>query len=152
MFQTMLFLHLAGLIIWFGSVMAIAVLIMVAKRGVESTETKQLLRKVIRTLGWVAHPTAIIVLVSGVFMIIEMNFGDTPKPLWLNYMERGGGVIILVSIILTAVFGSKMVKRLGGEANQTAAVVPLRGGAFLISLIAIILAILSVILVVSLRL
>lgn len=151
MFEIMLFLHLTGLVIWFGSLMVIAFVIMLSKRPTKSNETRSLIRRAIRIMGWVAHPTSILVLVSGIVMIVEMNFGDTPKPLWLTYMERGGGTIVLLAIVLTALFGSRIVKRLGATENAHSEVA-VRGGVYFTSLIVIIAAILSVILVVSLRL
>ncbi|MFD2747423.1 hypothetical protein ACFSTH_14125 [Paenibacillus yanchengensis] len=147
----MLFLHLAGLVIWFGSLMGMTFVILFSNRQIESNETRLFLRKTIRTLGWIAHPTSILVLVSGIFMVIEMNFGDTAKPLWLIYMERGGGVVILLGIAIIALMGSRMVKRLGSVGNNQSAL-SLRGGTYLTSLLVIIFAILSVILVVSFRL
>lgn len=151
MFETMLFLHLAGLVIWFGSLFAIAVVILLTKRQIKSNETKALIRKVIRTWGWLAHPTSILVLVSGIIMIVDMDFGDAQKPLWLNYMEMGGGMIIMLGIVAVLLLGSRMAKRLK-KAGDVDSEVVVRGGVYLASLLIIIAAILSVILVVALRL
>lgn len=152
MFGTMLFLHLTGLSLWFGALMAIVILVFLIKgKKKVADDTKSLVRKAIRTFSWVAHPSSIIVLVSGIFMIIEMNLGDAGRPLWLNYMEKAGGTIILIAIILTAVLGRKMVKQLAVTENSGSTAVA-GGGLYQASLVVILAAILSVVLVVSLRL
>ena len=151
MFEIMLFLHLAGLAVWFGASMASAFVLILAKRKITSSETKTFVRKALRAFGWLTHPSSIVVLVSGIIMIVNMNWGDLDKPLWLTYMERGGGMIIIVAIALTAILSRKIVKRLD-SASHSSSEVAVGGGLYLTSLLAILVAILSVILVVSLRL
>jgi len=153
MFGTMLFLHLTGLILWFGALFAIVVLLGMARRRDVAQEARALVGKAVRLFGWLAHPSSIVVLVSGILMIIEMDFGDTAKPLWLTYMERGGGTIILAAIVLTALFGRKAVKRMTMP-ESSAAAAPRAGAALpaVTVFTVLILAILSVVLVVSLRL
>lgn len=152
MFGTMLFLHLTSLILWSGALFAIVVLLGMARRRNVAQEAKTLVGKAVRLFGWLAHPSSIVVLVSGILMIIEMDMGDTAKPLWLVYMERGGGTIILAAIVLTALFGRKAVKRLSLSENGAAAVRS-SGVAVPVTVFTVLMmAILSVVLVVSLRL
>lgn len=149
MFGTMLFLHLTSLVLWMGSLVSILILIKLAKRQIGSQEIKTFSGRAIRTFSWLAHSNSVIVLMSGIFMIIEMNPGS--KPFWLNYMEKGGGMIILAAILLTIIFSRKAVKNLSNQsdAKPAAAVVSPMSTIVLFALIA---AILSVVLVVSLRL
>jgi len=151
MFGMMLFLHLTGLVLWFGSLLAMALVILLSKKLAVSQDARTIVRKTIRTFGWLAQPSAVVVLVSGIIMIIDMNFGEADKPMWLSYMEKGGGMIILIAIAFTAVLGRKMVKRLG-ENDVTGGGAAMGGSLYLTSLIVILAAILSVILLVSLRL
>lgn len=149
MYGSMLFLHLTSLVLWMGSLVSILILIMLAKRQMASQEVKTLARRAIRTFSWLAHPSSIIVLASGVFMIIELKLSS--KPLWLDYMEKGGGTIILAAIVLTIIFGRKAIKNLEvqSDGNPAATIV---SPMFATVLAALIVAILSVVLVVSLRL
>lgn len=152
MFGTMLFLHLTSLILWFGALFAIVVLLGMARRRDVAQEAKKLVGKAVRLFGWLAHPSSIVVLVSGILLIIEMDMGDMAKPLWLVYMERGGGTIILAAIVLTALFGRKAVKRLS-LSEDGAAAVRSSGVAVPVTVFTVLMmAILSVVLVVSLRL
>ncbi|WP_274364685.1 DUF2269 family protein [Paenibacillus thermotolerans] len=151
MFNVMLFLHLTGLLLWFGSSMANAVVLLLSKRHIAADETKSLVRNMIRVSGWLTYPGSILVLVSGIVMIVQMNIGESAKPLWLNYMEKGGGTIVMVSIALTAVLGERIVKRLG-SAGQIGSGSVAGSGLYVSSLFVIQAAIVSVLLVVGLRL
>lgn len=131
--------------------MANALVMLLSKRQAASQETTALIRRMLRTFGWLTHPGAVLVLISGIIMIVDMNWDGAQKPLWLNYMERGGGVIILASIVLTAIWGRSMSKRLQSTQHDGSAVA-VSGSLYITSLLLILAAILSVILVVSFRL
>jgi len=145
MFGLMLFLHLTGLFMWLGGLLAIVVMLSVLKKQIGTGETSALAGRIIRVFSLFAHPGAALVLVSGVYMIIQMGMG-ADKPLWLNIMEKGGGMIILLGVILTGIMGSRVKKRLKAEpAGRTG----LSG--YLTVMSACMALIVSVILVVSLK-
>jgi hypothetical protein len=111
MFGFMLFLHLAGLFVWLGSLFAEIVMLLILKKQMGSPESNALTERIIRIFSRFAHPSAFIVLASGVFLIIQLGMGSG-KPFWLQAMEKGGGTIILLALICTGILGSKAKKQL----------------------------------------
>lgn len=147
MFNFMLFVHLTGLIAWLGALLAIIIMLGMLKQQLASQESGVLAKRVIRTFSMLAHPGAVLVLISGVYMIVQMGMG-TEKPLWLQVMEKGGGTVILLALILTGILGSKVKKRLGAAAGITQQP-PIKG--YLLSMSAILIMTLGIMLVVSLK-
>lgn len=100
------------------------------------------------------YPATIIVLISGIYRVVQMNFGDTEKPFWLNYMEMAGGMFVLFGIILTAILGRGVIKLLSSKKVTTIdmAVVGKRLSVYLITVVLVMLLVLSVGFVVSFRL
>lgn len=147
MFGLWLFLHLTGLAIWIGSLLAIVVILLLLKKQLGSQQSNALAKRVIRVFGMLAHPASVIVLISGVFMIVQMDLGSTDKPLWLDVMEKGGGMIVLLALVLTGFLGSKAKKWLNDPKSKS---VNLTG--YLMTLSGFMIMIMAVLLVVSLRL
>jgi hypothetical protein len=58
------------------------------------------------------HPSALFVLFSGVFMMKDMNFGDTIRPFYIVFMERFGGGSVLFTLIAVSLVGQRLVKKL----------------------------------------
>lgn len=121
MFKMWLFLHLTGISIWVGSLLAVIFILFMMKRHLGSKELATIVKKIVRIVNILVHPSAFIVLLSGIFMIVMMNFGDAAKPFWLTFMERFGGGIILFTMIAVGFVGRSLVKKLraveGGEAT-----------------------------------
>ncbi|MBP1991120.1 hypothetical protein [Paenibacillus eucommiae] len=145
MFGIMLFLHLTGLFIWLGALLAIIVMLSMLKKQLGSQETNTLAKRIIRVFSMLAHPSAVVVLISGVLMLLEMDLGSD-RPLWLILMERGGGTIILLALILTGILGSKAKKSL--SAGQG---VDVRLSGYLTALVSFMVLIVSVVLIVSMK-
>ncbi|MDF2661905.1 MAG: hypothetical protein K0Q94_4696 [Paenibacillus sp.] len=119
MYGFMLFIHLTGLSIWLGSLVAVAILLTAMKKMLPSADVSGIVRKTVRTFNLLTHPSAFLVLISGVFMILEMGLGSD-KPFWLIYMERGGGMIVLLFIIVISIMGRRLMKRIAGGDVQAA--------------------------------
>ncbi len=47
-------------------------------------------------------------------MLFELGFGSD-RPFWLTFMERFGSIVILLSIILISIQGSKIKKVINGQ-------------------------------------
>lgn len=111
------FLHIAGLAIWVGALLVLSVLLLSSKKELHATS---ILIPVTKVVNRFINPSSFIVLVSGIFMLIQ--FGDY-KPLYIIIMERGGSLIILLSIILLTWQSNKMKKAIaendGGKLVQT---------------------------------
>ncbi|MFD7521945.1 hypothetical protein [Paenibacillus chitinolyticus] len=146
MFGLMIFLHITGLLGWLGALLGILVTMLLLRKQLGTPDANSLAGKTIRVFGRIAHPSSILVLLSGVYLILQMGIG-TEKPLWLQVMEKGGGTIILLAVIFTAVLGSKMNKRLNSAGGNS---VRLTG--YLSTVGVFMFLIVSVVLVVSLKL
>lgn len=127
MFETMLFVHLTGLAVWFGSMAAIGLMLLAFRRDLRSEEAKRMAGKMVKLFNRLTHPSSFLVLVSGGLMIID-RWGDTDHPFWLSFMERVGGTVVIVSIVALTIAGRRLAKRLGaggsgaGQGAATAAV------------------------------
>ena len=147
MYGVLLFFHLSGLFVWLGSLFAIVVMLLLLKNQLDSPQTKKLINRIVRVFSMFAHPSSLVVLISGVIMIIQIGLGNN-KPFWLDIMEKGGGTIILLALVLTGIMGSRMKKRLAGA--QPGDVINLSG--YLSVMIAFIVSILAIVLIVSMKL
>ncbi|KRG12261.1 hypothetical protein [Lederbergia galactosidilytica] len=110
MFKFWLFLHFTGLSIWLGSLLAIILILVMMKKHLGSKELSAIVKKITRIGNILVHPSAFFVLLSGVLMIISMNLNA--KPFYLAFMERVGGITVLITIIGVSLFGRKLVKKL----------------------------------------
>lgn len=121
MFGAYLFVHLAGLALWLGSIIMLAILLTAMKRNVASQDVSQLAQRSIKLLNRVTHPSAFLILVSGVLMLIKMDLKQGDIPLWLNLMQSAGGAIIILFIIVVSIWGKKTVKSIAaGNASAAA--------------------------------
>ncbi|TDF99429.1 hypothetical protein [Paenibacillus piri] len=145
MFGVMLFSHLTGLFIWIGSLFATIVMLLMLKKQISSQESKALAQRIIKVFSWFAHPGSVVVLASGVFMIVQLGL-SSDKPFWLSAMEKGGGMIVLLSLILTGIWGGKVKKQLrAGQGHN----VKLTGYLTMMSIIVIL--IILIMLIVSMK-
>lgn len=126
MFGFLLFLHLFGMAVWLGSLVAIGIMLLLLKPQLGTEAGNGLLRKTVKAFNILTHPSAFVVLASGGFMIMKLGLGDGDKPFWMVYMERGGGMVILLSIIGLSLLGRRLLKKL---ASSNTAVVHDAGGA-----------------------
>ncbi|MFD0872152.1 Uncharacterised protein [Chlamydia abortus] len=145
MFGFWLFLHLAGLFLWLGALLAQTVVLGILQKQLDSDTGNTLAIKVIRNFSLFSHPGAVLVLISGVFLIVQMGLG-ADKPMWLEVMEKGGGTITILALIITGIWGRKVKRRLRGGSGQA---VKLNG--YLTVLTSFMVLILGIVLVVSLR-
>jgi uncharacterized membrane protein len=147
------FLHIIGFIVWLGWLISSAVILPMLKDQLDTEIGQKLVRRVIRISNGMTALAAIGVLISGIYRVVQMNFGDATKPFWLNYMEMAGGMIVLVGIILLAVLGRRVTKPLSPKnATPGAAVVGKRLSVYITAVVLVMLAVLSVVLVVSFKL
>ncbi|MCJ8013088.1 hypothetical protein MUG84_15230 [Paenibacillus sp. KQZ6P-2] len=145
MFGFMLFLHFAGLLAWVGGLIVIIVMIgMLSKQLGLSQDSNLLARRTVSVFSYLAHPGAVLVLGSGLYLILNMGSGS--KPLWLSIMEMGGGTIALLFLIITGILGSKVKKKLKAAHGQ-----PVKVTGYLTTMTAFMVLVLGVVLVVSLK-
>lgn len=100
MVRWLLFLHVTGVALWLGSTLAIVIL---NRKGLatEGQSARHLTFDTTRTVvRWVTNPSALVVLISGVGLIMGLGWLGNPKPLWISFMEQFGGMIALLSVVL----------------------------------------------------
>ncbi len=115
MYGVLLFLHVAGVVLWLGSVVMAVMLLSALKKDLQSPKAAELSGKTIKLLNRVTHPTAFIVLLSGVFMLMTDTWGmanHSSFPFWIIFMEQAGAIVILAFIIAVSIIGKKATKRL----------------------------------------
>lgn len=108
--DSMLFLHLAGLSVWLGSLLSLAIVTFMSRSHADSGYVRSLVRKITGAFSSWIHPSAIVVLVSGIILIANMYSGAS-RPFWLNYMEMGGMTIIFLSMIILGLFSNRKVRK-----------------------------------------
>ncbi|WP_040952845.1 hypothetical protein [Gorillibacterium massiliense] len=159
MFGIMLFLHLAGLAIWLGSLVAISVMLSIFKKNLDKPGHNAIARSTIRVFNVLTHPSAFIILVTGLVMVLTEDYGDK-TPFWLFYMQNIGGLIIIAVIAVLSIFGKKAARSLlsadaaGGGKKSVVGEIAAAGKSLslMVSLMTVsIVLILSVVLIVSYR-
>jgi uncharacterized membrane protein len=151
MFGFFTFLHIIGFIIWLGLLTSMAIFLPMLKNQINTEGGQKIVTKVIRSFNAITHLSAIAVLISGIYRVVQLNFAV--KPFWLNYMEMAGGMIVLLGIILLTILGWRVTRPLNSrKASPDLAVVEKRLSAYITAVVLLMLLILSVVLVVSFRL
>ncbi len=122
MYGVLLFLHIAGVVLWLGSVVMAVILLSTLKKDLQSPNIAELSTKTIKLLNRVTHPTAFLVLLTGIFMLMSDTWGmanHNSFPFWITFMEQAGAITILAFIIAVSIIGKKATKRLAaGEYAQ----------------------------------
>ncbi|MDQ6419471.1 hypothetical protein RB620_08505 [Paenibacillus sp. LHD-117] len=142
----LLFSHLAGLMVWAGAILAVIMMLAMLKGQLGKPEANALSVRIVSTFSRLAHPASVVVLASGVIMIVRMGL-SSDKPFWLDLMEKGGGTVILLFLIVAGVMGGKLKKRLTAQPGGTVALT-----GYLTTMAVALTAILAIVLVVSLKL
>ncbi|MHA6483355.1 hypothetical protein ACX1C1_15835 [Paenibacillus sp. strain BS8-2] len=142
----LLFAHLAGLMVWVGSLIAVIVMLLMLRGQSGQAGANEMSARIIGMINRLAHPSSVIVLLSGVTMIIKLDLGSN-KPLWLSVMEQAGGTVILLFLIVAGIMSSKLKKRLRAQPSGTVGM-----SRYLTTMAVSLTAILTIVLIVSLKL
>lgn len=117
MYSLSYILHIASVAIWIGSFFALGYLLKSLVKDERKLADFTYVTKKIQT--WVmvgVLPSLVIILVSGIYMILQFN-RDT-MPLYLTIMEQGGSLIILLTIALVSVYSVRLTKKLKGMPSK----------------------------------
>lgn len=144
MYGVAFFLHIGGLILWLGALAIAGIFLLAMRPHYVSAGVKQISVKITKHSVIWSYIGAASVLFSGVYMILQLGMDN--KPFWLTAMERGGGMLLLLSIIFTAITAGKTIKRISQPDGQHTSV---RG--FLIVTIISIVCSLAVLFIVSMK-
>lgn len=99
----MLFVHIMSVAFWLGGIATLYVLNRKAMRFSTSDKSdgiavaRDTTRSVIKGI---LNPSALLVLLSGIGMMVQLGLMGRDKPFWLGFMEQFGGMVALVSIAI----------------------------------------------------
>ncbi len=145
------FLHLAGLAIWIGSMVVSVWLLVKIGRMEDRSNGKSLLQMMISLVKWLMNGAALVVLASGGGLIQSLGYHEIEKPLWITLMERGGGMIILLFLIIMTWMCNRAHKRLKGADDVQGNQFPKLVTRFSVTLSSFAVLALAVVYIVSLR-
>lgn len=147
MYQWMLFIHLIGLAAWFGVTLMGMVLLLSIRGRLAESSLSSVGQTIVKNINRITHPAAFLVLASGFYMVMQWDRDE--MPFWLAFMERAGGMVIILFIIILSILGAKLKKKLALNDGKIAA----RSiGIYAVWTAIFLLGVLAVTLVVSLRL
>lgn len=147
MYEWMFFIHLAGLAIWFGVTLMGVLMLLSVRKTLAVSGVATVAQQTIRNINRLSHPSAFLVLASGLYMILQLDRDGLP--FWISFMEQAGGMVILLFIIVMSILGSKLRKKLA-QAEPSVAAKSI--GSYATWTAIFLLAVLIIILVVSLKL
>lgn len=113
MYSAYYIFHIAGVAVWIGSFAAFGFLLRSLIKNNESLEKYTFVISRIRL--WInggVIPSALIVLITGVLMILQFNRENLP--FYLIFMEQAGSLVILFTIIVVSVYSRILRKKLQG--------------------------------------
>jgi uncharacterized membrane protein len=114
MYTFFYFLHVLGVIIWVGAFISFGLLLRsLAKKEQLLDQHQGLLISMNRFVNRGVIPSSIIVLLSGVYLIMQFNRGDLP--FYLTFMEQMGSLVILLSVILLTIQSRRINKWFNGD-------------------------------------
>lgn len=114
MTRWLLFAHVTSVAFWLGGIAALYVLYRKSLR-LASAEGMSVAQATARSvINGMLTPSALVVLVTGIVMLVQMGLAGKAKPFWLTFMEQFGGLVALLSAILL----TWQVRRLGRAATQ----------------------------------
>lgn len=112
MYELMFFLHITGIAAWFGVAIMSALILLRLKPQLAQAGMMDTAQWTVRMFNRIAHPAATIVLLSGAIMVMEWDHKNLP--FWMAFMERLGGLVILLYLIVISIMGRGMKKKLAG--------------------------------------
>ncbi|SFX45864.1 Uncharacterized membrane protein [Thermoactinomyces sp. DSM 45891] len=118
-----LFLHLFGLVVWIGASITIGVLLLSICKLDSSASRNQVLTGILKKSYMLIHPAGTVVLASGFYMLFagwqNLVSQGTPKPFWLTFMQHGGTLAAVLSLVVASILSGKAMKQLTQKDAQT---------------------------------
>jgi putative copper export protein len=112
--------HITGIAVWIGSFIGFAVLMRsVASKGEIHKTEAGIIRKIVRFVNTGVLPASGIVLVSGVYMILQFN--RETLPLYLSLMEQAGSMAVLFTMLGVGLYSRRVTKKLEEDGAAAAA-------------------------------
>lgn len=111
-----LFIHVVSIATWLGGIALMAMYLRDATRSGNLETMSYALGKVQRWNLTMIIPTAVLALISGIYM--WMAYAE--KPFWLLVKERFGSLFVILFIVLVAFYGNKLLKQVKTNGTDTA--------------------------------
>ncbi|MFC4769090.1 hypothetical protein [Effusibacillus consociatus] len=113
MFSFLYFFHITGLAVWLGSLVSLSILIILINKILRFGElTNKFVQIINKMIKWVMNPSALVILLTGFMMTLQMEYTSETKPLWLKLMEQAGGLILILSIITFTIQSNRISKKM----------------------------------------
>lgn len=93
----MLFVHIASVAFWLGGTATLYVLYRKSLRVVSSGGAPVVYDTTRSVINGILNPSALLVLLTGIGMLMQMGLVGVTKPFWLTFMEQFGGTVALLS-------------------------------------------------------
>lgn len=93
----MLFVHIAGVAFWLGGTATLYVLYRKSMRLSGSDGISVAYDTTRSVIMGILNPSALLVLLTGIGMLMQMGLVGATKPFWLTFMEQFGGMVALIS-------------------------------------------------------
>lgn len=111
MYNAYYIFHILGVVLWVGSFTAFGFLLRsLVKSGKGMENYSFVINRIRLWVNYGMNPSALIVMITGVMMILRFN-RDT-LPFYLTFMEQAGSLAILFSIIAVSIYSRKLRKKL----------------------------------------
>ena len=94
----MLFVHIASVAFWLGGAAALYVLYRKTLRLSPSDGAAVAYAAARSVIMGILNPSALLVLLTGIGMLMQMGLAGRAKPFWLAFMEQFGGMVALISV------------------------------------------------------
>jgi len=113
MYGLMFFLHIAGLCIWFGSMVTILILLLILRKDLANETVAALTKRTVGIANRITHPSATVVLLSGITMLVLIGMDQYGNlPFWIHFMEQAGSLVILAFLVLISIAGRKVTRHI----------------------------------------
>ncbi|SEN38646.1 DUF2269 family protein [Lihuaxuella thermophila] len=111
-----LFIHVVCVAAWFGGISVMAMYLRDSIRSGNPETMSYALGKVQRWNLTMFIPTAVLVLLTGIYMLMQY----ANKPTWLLVKERFGSLFIVLFIVLIALYGRKLLNQVKAAGTDSA--------------------------------
>jgi len=95
----MLFVHIASVAFWLGGAAALWVLYLKSKRPSAESGLSLAYDTTRSVVTGILNPSAVLVLLTGIGMMIQLGIMGRAKPFWLAFMEQFGGLVAIISAV-----------------------------------------------------
>lgn len=115
-YRIALFIHVLTVATWFGGTAVLAMYLRDAVRSNDPSKMNYALNKSHRWNLTMFIPTAALVAISGVYMLLKYS-GE--KALWLLVKERFGLIFVVLLIVVISFYGGKLLKQVKEKTSQS---------------------------------